>query len=416
MALASCTCSPRRRSRDKLVRFAPPLGSNGLDCLHEKPSAPCVALPLATYHNEHVGGDPDTRDAAKDRWLQGALEEYRSLREESLQGLRAQQLGVQLGVTLLAALIGVGVGVADQLTRAVLLDVAVPVLAIFLTILWQGELERSVRVGHYLTERERVISKVGSLPRRPPPMEWENWLSRNPHVLLVRYYNAQFRIIVALALGSAVVGVIGLLGQGRWGFASLFGTGALGLLLASSNLYRSNYSWLMQLRSPVPAGLVAFSFGGRRQASGPSPVNLQLAQIANSLRSSCPSMAAVAAQAEVAAHLEFKENESSLVIGHSNAGYLDSVEVWAQAAAFFRHAGITHVIAVAHPFLHVQYIRWLIRRDGFEVVPVHIPRLGFDRSGHNIHWWTRGHLRLIIYSVLRPFLRVIRHGRLHTGP
>jgi hypothetical protein len=362
---------------------------------------------LATYHNGQVIADPNTTDAAKDRWLQGALEEYRSLREESLQGLRAQQLGVQIGVTLLAALIGVGVGVADQLTRAVLLDVAVPLLAIFLTILWQGELERSVRVGRYLADRERVISKVGFLPRRPPPMDWENWLSRSPHLLLVRYYNAQFIIIGLLALGSAIVGVIGLLGQGRWGVASLFGVNALGLLLASSLLYRNNYSRLMQLRSPVPAGLVAFSFGGRRQGSGPSPINLQLAKIANSLRSSSwPSVAAVAAQTEVAAHLELQETDKTLVIAESTAGrYLDSAEVWGQAAEYFRQAGITHVIAVAHPFLHVQYVRRLMRRDGFQVVPMRIPRLGFDRSGENIHWWTRGHLRLVTYTVLPPFLR-----------
>ncbi len=237
-------------------------------------------------------------------------------------------------------------------------------------------------------------------------MGWEDWLSRNPHLRLVRYYNAQFFVVGLLALASAVVGVIGLLGQLRWGLGALFGAGAVGLLLAASLLYRNNYLRLMQLGAPAPTGVVAFSFGNRRPGSGPSPINLQLAEIAHSMLSSWYSTAAVAAQSEIADHLDLRHDEKSFLITQPTDGsYLDSAEVWRQAEEFFRQTGITRIIAVAHPFLHLQYVRHLVRRDGFQVVPVHIPRLGFDRSEVNLQWWTRGRLRLIGYSISLPIMR-----------
>lgn len=198
-------------------------------------------------HDERVPNLSGPSDNDKDRWLGAALAEYGSLREESLKGLQAQQVGVQIGVTLLAALIGTGSQIGDRLTGALLLTLGVPLLVIFITILWTGELERSVRVGRYLKVREQVISDVTRLPRTAPSMGWEAWLSRNPELRLVRYYNAEFTVVGLLALASSIVGVLGLLSQRRWESAGVLGLGALFLLFTSVRLYRLSYKRLMSI-------------------------------------------------------------------------------------------------------------------------------------------------------------------------
>jgi hypothetical protein len=347
---------------------------------------------------------PGSSDHERDRWVQSALEEYKSLRDESLKALQAQQLGLQIGVTLLAALIGIGLKLSDHLTGAVLLDVASPLLVILLTIVWQGELERSVRAGRYLKERERLISEVAGLPDHPPAMFWEGWLSSHARMRLTYYYHAEFAVIGLIALVGSGTGMIGLLTEHRWKLGLVMGCLALALLVSAAMYYRINGHRLLAFGTTARTGLIAFSFGERRPGTGPCPPNVQLAAMVHSLVSSWASPLTIVVQSEIAEHLT--DFVPDLVVESQVAGtYVDSVDVWVQAREFFRGKSIGRVIPVAQPVLHSSYVRRLIRHDGFVVVPVHMTPIGFDGTHENVQWWTRGPVRLCSYALIRPLIQ-----------
>lgn len=147
-------------------------------------------------------------------------------------------------------------------------------------------------------------------------------------------------------------------------------------------------------------GVVAFSFGSRSQAEEPNPCNLRLARAVDRIVAAQDEPVALVAQWEIARGLQHSRPDR--VVGPLPDGrYLDTADVWDDAAPLLREAGVRRVIPVAHPVLHRAKVSRLIRRDGFQVVRVPIGRIGFDSSARNAQWWTRGPLRLGVYAVLQ---------------
>jgi len=144
-------------------------------------------------------------------------------------------------------------------------------------------------------------------------------------------------------------------------------------------------------------GLVAFSFAlGENE---PNPCNVRLARAVRHIVGTESEELVRVAQWEVARAL-LPLPMARVVRGHrSNRAYLDSEEVMSQAAEVFRELGITEVIPVANPFLHLTKCRALVRKEGFIPLKRKIGWIGFYWK--SIQWWTRDPFRFLLYAVLQ---------------
>jgi hypothetical protein len=143
-------------------------------------------------------------------------------------------------------------------------------------------------------------------------------------------------------------------------------------------------------------GLVVFSFALRHQE--PSPCNIRLAKSVE--RIAATEQLTIAAQWEVARALRADGFTVTISVEPpADGSYLGSEEVWEEAKALFDTLGITEVIPVANPFLHLWKVRKLIEDDGFTVINKRVGWIGFDSSPQNIQWWCRGPLRLTLYAI-----------------
>lgn len=154
----------------------------------------------------------ETAEKLPDQWLAAALEEYRSLRAEIVDAIEAQRKTMQLGVTGLSVLIGLGLQQISPLLAVVLLTLLVPTLAIFITAGALGERFRASRASYFLAYKEQIVNQA--LAGSNPALEWERWLRERP-VFILRD-RAEF-----LAVFSLTTGALGL------GFYTLFTTPTL---------------------------------------------------------------------------------------------------------------------------------------------------------------------------------------------
>jgi len=144
------------------------------------------------------------------QWLTAALEEYKSLRAEIVDSIQAQRQIMQVGMTGLSVLIGLGLQRINSLFAVLLLMMLVPMLAIFITAGALGEFFRATRASSFLAYREEIINRSipGPTAGPAPAQEWEQWLRLNP-VHVVRdwaQFLAAFSINTsALALGFYMI-------------------------------------------------------------------------------------------------------------------------------------------------------------------------------------------------------------------
>lgn len=114
-----------------------------------------------------------------DQWFTAAIEEYRSLRSEAVKAREAQLRVLQLGVALIAALVGLGVGLrSEKVLAGLFLSVVVPVMVGLTFELWIGEIRRTVRAGAFVAAIEKRLALCFSDHALGPPMGWETWLRR----------------------------------------------------------------------------------------------------------------------------------------------------------------------------------------------------------------------------------------------
>ncbi|MDB5180550.1 MAG: hypothetical protein JWO54_308 [Candidatus Saccharibacteria bacterium] len=169
----------------------------------------------------------------------------------------------------------------------------------------------------------------------------------------------------------------------------------------------------------MPIGIVALSYAKR--AEEPNPVNVKLAQITDELDDfvqQTGESTVLVSQWEIARALP---TQSSLIVTQDAATnldrngklYLDSKDVLNKAFYVFRAYGITDVIVVANPFLHLQAAKSIVRKAGFDVMSYKVPSVGFDNSPLNLQWWCKGPIRFVIYlgiQVLGKLTKQNLHG------
>jgi len=142
-----------------------------------------------------------------DSWLLAALEEYKSLRMESLAGI--------------GALLTAGISFIDKNDNPVLEEAIfcffIPLVVFFIVMTWAGEVARMYRAGKFLVDREPIINQhaagMGSRASAcEPALSWENWLSRmgdnneTPHQKLYLQHYSILGTFLFIALLSVTMG------------------------------------------------------------------------------------------------------------------------------------------------------------------------------------------------------------------
>jgi hypothetical protein len=149
----------------------------------------------------------------------------------------------------------------------------------------------------------------------------------------------------------------------------------------------------------APLGIVAFSFGLRPPEQEPNPSNVALARVVQQVARQSARTSLVVAQWEVALQLAADGVAVDAAISGHDTRYLDTGEVWRQARAVLEAGGVREVVPVAQPYLHLGFVRRMVRRDGFVIVEPPPATIPFDRDDANQQWWTKGRARLFVYGV-----------------
>ena len=148
-------------------------------------------------------------------------------------------------------------------------------------------------------------------------------------------------------------------------------------------------------------GVVGFSFA--KSACEPNPCNQALAAGVEYAMVNHPDDVTVIVQWEINLQLQQDGYRPDLVVSSEDAraGYLDTRDVWNKAKVLLDKEGIKEVMIVAQPFLHLDVIKAMIRKDGYLVKDYKNPHhVGFYNNKENLQWWTKGPLRFLMYAVI----------------
>jgi len=142
-------------------------------------------------------------------WLTVVMEEYKSLREESLTSMQTQQSALSLGTATLGAVLIAGFNLWDKhLLPEVILLVIAPFISYLVLIIWLGEVARMMRAGMFLAKIEEKVNKEFS--NELEALSWENWLRKTQKdrktPQLIWNYESVILMFLAMSLFSIIIG------------------------------------------------------------------------------------------------------------------------------------------------------------------------------------------------------------------
>jgi hypothetical protein len=116
---------------------------------------------------------------AYSKWFDIVLCEYNSLRTEAIESLKSQQSIINYGLTVIGVLIGFTGSIWMQKTIVeIIYIVFIPFLCNFITLTWNGEVNRMSRAGRYIKQIEDKINRMvkTQLQIDEPALYWESYL------------------------------------------------------------------------------------------------------------------------------------------------------------------------------------------------------------------------------------------------
>src|SRR5262249_11532432 len=151
-------------------------------------------------------------------WLSVAIEEYKSVRTESLDSMKLQNAILSYGVTAIGLIFTAGIGLIDKnmlLVAEAMFLLFIPMIVFFIVVIWAGEVARMYRAGSFLAEHEGIINRYVKRSGSgdgwdEPALVWENWLlgmsdsKKTPHQrLYIQHYS-----VLAMFLFLAILSVV----------------------------------------------------------------------------------------------------------------------------------------------------------------------------------------------------------------
>ncbi len=147
------------------------------------------------------------------QWRKVAIEEYKTLREESLASMKMQQSILTLGTTTIGLLFSAAFNLWDKpMLPNLLFLVIMPLIVSLVMLMWAGEVARMFRASTFLRAVEKKIN--GSLRTNKQALAWETWLAtpksdgETAHRMLSPTYVAVWILFVLSFLISVIVGLI----------------------------------------------------------------------------------------------------------------------------------------------------------------------------------------------------------------
>lgn len=142
-------------------------------------------------------------------WLSVVIEEYKTLRSESLASMKAQQSILRFGTAAIAVVIATGFNLWEKspLPEIIFL-LFIPAISYLVLTIWMGEAARMTRAGMFLMKLEEKINK--EFGDKPKALTWENWLrktqpdGKTPQLLW--YYYTIISLFLLTALASIGIG------------------------------------------------------------------------------------------------------------------------------------------------------------------------------------------------------------------
>jgi len=190
-------------------------------------------------------------------WEDVALNEYRTLRQESLDSISQAQATLRAGVVALGVLAGLAIKVtsAGEVAQAAL-AIGGAGIAATVAMQWLLETLRSARAGSHIAGLEEAIARRGTRHgwRRDPPLRWEREL-RTPDVerkQLLAYHNTVLLSLLAAALPAVALGLYALGDDEKWVFLGIAVTGDAALLALTIASIRKNRAELWRLYCDPP--------------------------------------------------------------------------------------------------------------------------------------------------------------------
>ncbi len=149
----------------------------------------------------------------------------------------------------------------------------------------------------------------------------------------------------------------------------------------------------------MPKGMIVYSFAWRKK--GHSPCNVRLGRAAKRIIKKQGKDVEIVVFAQRTTAAVLKELGVECHVTMKKPGYEGSEEPTRQATELFRARGITEVIPVANPFLHLFKCIQLVQKEGFKTLSFWelaemIGWIGFDKKSEQPG--TRGPLMLVYYT------------------
>ena len=172
-------------------------------------------------------------------YLDVAMTEYQSLRSEISSSLSNQHSITNVGIASVGVVFAFG---SSQWQNGVIVDVIffllIPIIVHFVTLAWNGEINRIARAGRFLQSKEQVVNDVlrKSYPDYPQALMWENWLRQqaSPTTKKIRKtkwnYYAILGLFTLLNITSVILGLFHLLQVTRGLFLVFLPLTAINLL------------------------------------------------------------------------------------------------------------------------------------------------------------------------------------------
>ncbi|HHT9152848.1 MAG TPA: hypothetical protein ACFYEM_04855 [Candidatus Hypogeohydataceae bacterium YC40] len=197
-------------------------------------------------------GNQGVKSSAMDDWTLVALEEYKTLRAESLQAIQNQHPALRLGALALGFLLASAFTLLNFNVLLAYLELTLfsPIVIALITTIWASEVGRMTRVGNYISALEKEIN--GKLKEKEEALYWEQWLRKERKQTRFTYISfiGGFLLLGLLCIGFAsVLWYFGYLEKQQFLIALI--TLIVGIFFISGTII-GLFFWLKSISKSIP--------------------------------------------------------------------------------------------------------------------------------------------------------------------
>lgn len=146
----------------------------------------------------------------KMEWLEIVMEEYKTLREETLTSVKMQQSILSFGTATIGIVASAGFAVWEKpLLPGIIFLIVMPLIIYLIILIWLGEIGRMFRAGGFLFRLEEKVNR--QFKDREAALLWETWLRTGKWVGKKPHHGIRIHYIsIGVLLGITAIASIAL--------------------------------------------------------------------------------------------------------------------------------------------------------------------------------------------------------------